>query len=592
MINRIAEYYKKNGSYFFIKQCIKKILRCEQRNYKRYVKQTRITSIQIQEQKNRKFSFMPQISIVVPLYKTPEIFLEDLIESVRSQTYQKWELCLSDGSGLPSPLHEQLHKWSEMDSRIKVYESPVAMHISENTNQALKLCTGDYIVFMDHDDILEPDALFCCIEYLNGKPETELLYTDEDKVSANGNRFFQPHFKPDYNEDLLRSMNYICHMVMVKRSLLQEVGEIREEYDGAQDYDFLLRCVEKTHRIGHIPRVLYHWRVHENSTAKEAGKKEYADGAGCRALQNYYDRKKIAAKVFTTENAGIYRTEYSVEKCDKVSILIPNKDHVEDLERCLYSVKEKAGYDNYEILILENNSEEKETFSFYESITRKEENIRVLYWKEGFNYAAINNWGAQFADGRYLLFLNNDIEWISDGFLREMLSVTQRKEVGITGNLLYYPDGLVQHAGVIIGYSGIAGHAFIGQPSGVPGYFSRIICTQDYSAVTAASMMVEKEVFDAVNGFDERYEVAFNDIDFCLRVRETGKLIVYDPYAKAYHYESKSRGSDESIENRQRFEREKELFKTTWKEYLASGDIYYNKNLTLERPDFEIKKEA
>ena len=592
MSNKIVDFCKENGVKYFVKHCIKKVLNCEQRDYDSYRKSVCVTKEELQGQKLQTFSFMPKISIVVPLYKTPDYFLDCMIESVRKQSYQNWELCLSDGSGNESPIRKKLQEYCEREPRIKVVNNSERLNISANTNKALDLCTGEYVAFMDHDDMLEPDALFCCVEYLNQNSDIDVLYTDEDKISADGRKYFQPHFKSDYNEDLFRSMNYICHFVLVKKELLTQVGGIREQYDGAQDYDFLLRCVEKTKKIGHVPRILYHWRVHENSTAKSVEQKGYAVDAGKRALQDYYKRKGIRANVSETRYPGIYRTQYDLTENPKVSIIIPNKDHIEDLKKCLISIKEKAGYQNYEVLILENNSVEKETFQFYESIEKEEKNLKVIYWTGEFNYAAINNWGASQAEGEYLLFLNNDIEWMSEYFLREMLSVALREEVGVVGSLLYYPNKTVQHAGVVIGYAGIAGHAFIGQPSGVPGYFSRIICVQDYSAVTAACMMVRKSIFDSVNGFDEAFRVAFNDIDFCLRVRELGSLVVYDPYTRAYHYESKSRGSDEKPENKARFEQEKNLFRSKWEKYMVDGDPYYNVNLTLERPDFVIKKEV
>lgn len=590
MGNRVIEYYRQYGMKYFIKHSVKKIMRCEQRSYDRFRRHTEPSREELNRQKEKIFSFMPKISIVVPLYKTPEPYFRSMVESVCAQTYQNWELCLSDGSGKDSPLKELTEEYCRKDARIKVVTSSDRLNISRNTNQALRICTGDYIAFMDHDDLLSGEALFKVVEYLNADPDAELLYSDEDKVSADGKKFFQPHFKSDYNKDLLLSMNYICHLVVVKKTLLNQVGEIRSEYDGAQDYDFLLRCVSVTDKIVHIPKVLYHWRSHENSTARGLDKKDYASDAGERALRDYYQNQNIDAVVKKTKYPGIYRTKYRLLQKPEVTIIIPNKDHVEDLRKCLEAIREKAGYDHYEILIIENNSVQNETFLYYREIEKTCENIRVLYWEDKFNYAAINNWGAVHARGEYLLFLNNDIEWISKNFLREMLSVCQRDDVGIVGSLLYFPDHTVQHAGVVMGYSGIAGHAFIGQPRGQQGYFSRIVCMQDYSAVTAACMMVKKEVFQAVNGFDEMFEVAFNDVDLCLRVRETGKLVVYDPYTCAYHHESKTRGSDETPENKGRFEREKVLLRKRWKKYIIDGDPYYNRNLTLDRPDFSVRE--
>lgn len=590
--NQIAEYYQAFGLKYLVKHSIKKILKCEQREYNKYREVMHLSEKTIREQRTHKFGFEPTISIVVPLFNTPETYLRSMIDSVMNQTYEKWELCLSDGGGKEYGLSDILEDYAKKDCRIKYISGSEKLNIARNTNRALTLCSGSYIAFMDHDDLLAENALFECVSYINKNKDGDLFYTDEDKVSGNGKKFFQPHFKPDFNKDLLLSMNYICHLVVVKRELLLKVGMIKETYEGAQDYDFLLRCIEKTNNIIHIPEILYHWRCHENSTAQGVGKKQYAVKSGRKALQDYFNRNEIDAEVTLTESEGIYRVKYALIEFPKVSIIIPNKDHISDLNKCLEAIRNKAGYNNYEILVIENNSEALETFEFYKKIQNEFSNINVLFWEGKFNYAAINNWGAKQAKGEYILFLNNDVEWISDNFLAEMVSVALRKEVGIVGNLLYFPDNTVQHAGVVMGYSGIAGHAFIGTPRGKAGYFSRIICMQNYSAVTAACMMIRKEVFQVVEGFDESFEVAFNDVDLCLRVLEKGKKIVYDPYAQAYHHESKTRGSDNTVANIERFEREKRLLINRWGKYIEDGDPYYNKNLTLSRPDFTIKREG
>ena len=587
--NRALEYYQKYGLKNFIKHSVKKFLCLEQREYQKYRKDTLPSMEMLECQREKIFPYMPKISIVVPLYRTPEKYLCDMIDSVYSQTYQNWELCLSDGSGEDSDIWNIVEKYRGTDKRIKAINSKKQLCIAENTNRAVELCTGDFIAFMDHDDLLSEDALFRCVEYLNGGKVIELIYTDEDKVSDNGKNFFQPHFKSDFNKDLLLSMNYICHLVVVKKEILQKIGGFRKEFDGAQDYDFLLRCIEVTDKIVHIPYVLYHWRVHDNSTAKGVDRKNFATEAGRKALQDYCDRNNIQAKAENTIYSGIYRIRYLLKEKSKVSIIIPNKDHKEDLELCISSIQKKAGYDCYEIIVIENNSEDEETFLYYETLEKENDRVKIIYWEKEFNFSTINNWGTKYADGEYLLFLNNDVEWISEDFLKEMLSTAQRREVGVVGGLLYFPDDTVQHAGVIIGYSGIAGHAFIGQLRGEQGYFSRIVCMQDYSAVTAACLMVRKDVFIEVNGFDENFKVAFNDIDFCLKVRETGRLVVYNPYIYAYHYESKTRGSDEDSINKERFEKEKNILRKKWKKYIINGDPYYNINLTLKRPDFTIR---
>lgn len=588
MDNRIVEYYKKFGAKKFIKHCIKKVIKFDEKQYEIYRKYMLKTEDDLQKERLTVFEYMPKISIVVPLYKTPEKYLKQMIESVYKQTYSNWELCMSDGSGINSPIEDILSYYEKKDKRIKVCRNDQPLRIAENTNKAIGLCGGEYIAFMDHDDMLSEDALFCCVKYMNEVEKVDLLYTDEDKVSEEGEQYFQPHFKSDFNKDLLLAMNYICHFVLIKKSLLNQVGSVRPEYDGAQDYDLLLRCIEKTKKIGHIPQILYHWRAHEQSTAKEFGSKNYAVSAGQKALQDYFFRNSIDAEVEVTEYDGIYRTRYALCDEPKVSIIIPNKDHIEDLKKCLSAIEKNAGYENYEILILENNSVEKNTFLFYDQLKRESEKIRILYWSDEFNYAKINNWGALQAKGSLYLFLNNDVEWITEFFLKEMVSVIQRDDVGIVGNLLYYPDNIIQHAGVILGYSGIAGHAFIGQSKGERGYFSRIVCMQDYSAVTAACMLVKADLFHEVQGFDEKFKIAFNDVDFCLKVREKEKLVIYDPYIEAYHYESKSRGSDEKPENKQRFEQEKSLLCLKWKGYIEDGDPYYNVNLSRIYPDFRI----
>ena len=587
---QFLKMYNFSNLKFLLKCCIKKVFKCEQREYDIYRKRNHLSDKKLEEHHVKNFPFMPMISIIVPLSNTSEKYLKDMVDSVLKQTYSNWELCISDGGREESKLIDILAEYQKNDCRIKYISSSEKLNIAKNTNQAFKICSGQYIAFLDQDDMLAENALYECVKYINRNLDSDIFYTDEDKVSRDGRNFFQPHFKPDFNKDLLLSMNYICHMVVIKRELILEVGELREEYIGAQDYDFLLRCIDVTNKIVHIPDILYHCRSYGNSVVQSVRKKGYINEVGRKALQDYFARNKLYATVKYTENEGIYRVKYALTSFTKVTIVIPNKDHIEDLNKCLQAIKNKAGYANYEVLIIENNSEEAKTFEYYQWIRKEYDNIKVIFWNGKFNYAAINNWGVTQASGDYLLFLNNDVEWISDNFLEEMVSIALREEVGIVGCLLFFPDNTIQHAGVIMGYSGIAGHAFIGMPRGAKGYFSRVICMQNYSAVTAACMMIEKKVFLDVEGFDESFEVAFNDVDLCLRVLKKGKTIVYDPYAQAYHYESKTRGSDSMSVNIERFEREKKLLIKRWGKYIDNGDPYYNKNLTLRRPDFVIKK--
>lgn len=546
---------------------------------------------ELNKQKKTQFDLQPKISIVVPLYKTPEKYLLRLIECMKEQTYTNWELCLSDGSGKDSPLEQFLKKQQEEDDRIKVIHHEEALRIAENTNAAIEAATGEYIAFADHDDELTPNALFECVKAMNVNKGAVAFYSDEDKMSMDGHKFFQPHFKPDFNLDLLRTVNYICHLFVVRRDLLEQAGMLRKEYDGAQDYDFILRCIEIAgpERIVHIPKILYHWRCHEDSTAENPESKLYAFEAGKRALDEHYRRCGIDADAINGEFLGLYRTKYHRNTDPLISILIPNKDHIADLKRCMDSIDQNASYRNYEYVIVENNSTEEETFAFYKEI-EKRDNVKVVYWKDVFNYAAINNFGAKYAEGEYLLLLNNDTEIINPDCLEEMLGYCMREDVGAVGARLYYEDDTIQHAGVVIGFGGIAGHCFVLQPRGTTGYCHRIICAQNYSAVTAACMMVKKKAFFEVGGLTEQLAVAFNDIDFCLKIRQAGYLIVYNPYAELYHYESKSRGLEDTPEKIARFNKEVQIFERRWPDILRNGDPYYNPNLTLKSQDFSLKR--
>lgn len=587
-----SAYFQRNGLRRTAKRCAEKLFlggRDTGENYMKWRKKHMPSAEELAAQKKTVFSYQPLFSIVVPLYKTPQNYLKELVDSVKAQTYRNWELCLSDGSGEKSPLTDFLADVQDKDHRIKTVHTGKRLAISENTNEALKLAEGDVIIFADHDDLLPANALFECAKALNEQPDTDMLYTDEDKVSMNGKEFFQPHFKPDFNMDLLRSMNYFCHLVAVKRELLEKAGNLNPEFDGAQDYDFVFRCVEQAQKIHHIPKVLYHWRAHKDSTAENPQSKRYAFEAGKRAVQAHYDRCKIPAIAEEGEYPGLYRSRYIFHEHPLVSVIIPNKDHVEDLKKCIDSVREKSSYPNLEFVIIENNSTQEETFAYYRALEAEHKNVRVVYWKEEFNYSKINNFGVEQARGEYLLFMNNDIEMINDDCIEELLGPCMREDVGAVGARLYYPDDTIQHAGVIIGFGGIAGHAFIGMGRAENGYFSRIICAADLSAVTAACMMVKRSVFEESGGFDENLRVAFNDIDLCLKIRSLQKLVVYNPYAELYHCESKSRGYEDTPEKVARFNREADMFLKKWPDILKDGDPAYNPNLTLARSDFSLK---
>lgn len=549
---------------------------------------------ELERQRNATWETMPLFSVIVPLYRTPERFLREMLESVTEQTYAGWELCLSDGAGDVAETETEriVKEYQKQYSNIYYVRSDAPLQIAENTNLAMTLAKGEYLVFMDHDDTLTPDALYEMARAVcEAKPD--LLYSDEDKLDMKTGRYFMPHFKPDFNIDLLRSVNYICHLCVIKKELADRLGGLRPEINGAQDYDYVLRATEQTERIHHIPKVLYHWRSHENSTAENPESKRYAFEAGKRAIMEHYERLGLPAVAEDGISPGIYRTGYHWKERPFVSVLIPNKDHTEDLDKCLKSLF-RSSYDNYEILVIENNSEKQETFAYYDAIQKEHAQVRVVTYRseEGFHYSKINNFGAQYARGEYLLLLNNDIEFIGTECLAELMGFAQREDVGAVGARLYFADDTIQHAGVVIGFGGIAGHTFVNQPRAELGYFARAMCQQDYSAVTAACMLTRAADFRAVGGLTEELSVAFNDIDYCMKLREKGKLIVYNPYAEAYHYESKSRGAEDTPEKKLRFHREILWFGERWKKILDEGDPYYNPNLTLDRADFALKPRA
>lgn len=555
-------------------------------DYEEWYRNHRPSEEELERQRKEKFDYMPLISILVPLYNTPESFLKQMIQSVRAQTYGNWELCIANANPGNKEVGDILRIASEKDKRIRVTDVPENEGIAQNTNAALKIASGEYVGLLDHDDLLTKDALYEVVKALNQQEKPEMLYSDEDKVTTDLTEHFQPYMKPDFNLDLLRSNNYICHFFVAKKSLIEDVGAFRGEFNGAQDYDLILRCSEKAAGIAHIPRILYHWRVHKASTADNPASKMYAFDAGKSAIEDHLKRCGQDGEVSHAKDLGYYRVKYEVKGSPLVSIIIPNKDEVESLDKCLQSI-EKSTYKNYEIIVVENNSVKDETFAYYKKIEAK--GVKVVYWEKGFNYSAINNYGASYAKGDYLLLLNNDVEVITPDWLEEMLGNCQRKEVGIVGVKLYYPDDTVQHAGIIVGIGGVAGNIFVGLPRRYTGYFHKASVQQDLSAVTAACMMVKRSVYEAVKGLDEKLQVAFNDVDFCLRVRKAGYLVVYNPYAELYHYESKTRGPEDTKEKARRFYSELEYMRSHHLDILKSGDPMYNRNLTLTKWDYSLK---
>lgn len=555
-------------------------------DYEAWYRNHKPSEQELERQRKEMFKYQPVISILVPVYNTPEDFLKQMIQSVRKQTYGNWELCIANANPSQKIVCEILNIAQQKDKRIRITEVPENEGIAQNTNAALKIATGEYIGLLDHDDLLTPDALYEVVRELNKVNRPQMVYSDEDKVTTDLSEHFQPFMKPDYNLDLLRSNNYICHFFVAQKALVEKVGGFRAEFNGAQDYDLILRCSECAKHISHIPRILYHWRVHKASTADNPASKMYAFDAGKRAIEEHLERCGQGAEVFHTKDLGFYRVRYRVQGNPLISIIIPNKDQCDILDQCLKSI-EQSTYKNYEIIIVENNSVEDKTFAYYDQI--QSEHIRVIRWEKGFNYSAINNFGVEHSNGDFILLLNNDVKIISRDWLEEMISHCQRPEVGIVGAKLYYPDHTIQHAGIIIGIGGVAGNIFAGMPGRYTGYFHKASIQQDLSAVTAACMMVKRSVFQEAGGLEEELQVAFNDVDFCLKVREAGYLVVYDPYVELYHYESKTRGTENTKEKVRRFQSEIEFMRSRWTEILKQGDPMYNPNLTLTKWDYSLK---
>lgn len=587
-------YFKKNGAKKGFKKIHNKFFRLETVSYEKFQKGALPSAHELDRQRKDyaqwKKEQCPLFSIVVPMYHTPTEYLDALIQSIQAQTYGEWELCLADGS---AAAHERfagaVAGKTMVQGQIRYQWLGANLGIAGNTNAALAMAQGDYVVLADHDDLLTPDALYHFAAVIRDNIQADVIYSDEDKTDKKGKKFYDPHFKPDFNEDLLRSMNYICHLLAVRRSLAEEIGGFSAEYDGAQDYDFIFRATERARQVVHVPRILYHWRCHSASTAENPESKRYAFEAGLRAIQAHYERLGIRASVTHGAKPGMYVTHYERPYDPLVSVIIPTKDHHQDLDRTIRSVLACTSYQNLEWIIVENNSTEAETFAYYEALKKELPNVKVVTWEKGFNYAAINNFGAKFAKGEYLWLLNNDLEMITNDCVDGLLNPCMRPEIGIVGARLYYGDNTVQHAGVIVGLGGVAGHAFVGQPRYDCGYMAKDWCTQRLSAVTAACLMIRRSVFEEVGGFSEDLAVAFNDVDLCLKVRRAGFEILYNAQVESYHYESKTRGLEDTPEKVARFNGEMDLFKEKWEQELRAGDPYYNVNLTLARNDFTLR---
>ena len=565
---------------------------------------------QAKVERETRFAYMPKISILVPLYNTDETMLKEMIDSVLYQTYENWQLCLADGSDAAHAYVEEVcRKYMEAEgerARIVYRRLERNEGISGNTNQCYKLADGEYIGLFDHDDILHPSVLFEYVKAIN-EQGADYLYCDETTFqSGDINHMLTMHFKPDYAPDNLRANNYICHFSVFKRTLLEGTELFRSRFDGSQDHDMILRLTDRAKKVVHIPRLMYYWRCHPASVASNIGAKTYAIDAARGAVADHlrshgYDNFKITStRAFET----IFKIRYEIIGNPKVSIVITNKDHAVDLKRCISSIYEKSTYENWEIIVVENNSTEDSIWAYYKELTGKDVKnegnslsedgkVRVVVYETNgsFNYSAVNNFGASFASGEYILLLNNDTEVITVNWLEELLMYAQREDVGAVGAKLYYPDKTIQHAGVVLalGAHRTAGHSHYKQPKANLGYMGRLCYTQNVSAVTGACLMVKKALFDEVGGLDEGFAISLNDVDFCLKLREKGYLNVFTPFAECFHYESISRGLDDQGEKAERYNRESEQFRAKWKDVLEAGDPYYNKNFSLDRSDFSLK---
>lgn len=558
--------------------------------YKIWLEKNEPTKKEIEEQRKVKFEYEPKISLLVPMFNTPYNFFEELVDCLINQTYSNWELCLADGSPKED---EALKPIINKDKRIKYKYLNENKGIAGNTNECIKLATGDFIALFDHDDLLPVVCLYEVVKAINENPNVEFLYSDEDKITTLDKPRFSPHFKPDFSLDFLRANNYICHFSVFKKELMDKLGGERSKYDGAQDFDIILRMAETVNpkNIVHIPKILYHWRVHPNSTAQaDVESKPYAFEAGVTVVQDHIDRVGLKGKVEHGASLGTYRVKYDIIGNPKVSIIIPNKDGKEYLQPCIESILKETTYNNYEIIIVENNSEKEETFEYYKELEKNEKITVLKYPEKGFNYSKIINYGVKNCTGDYVLQLNSDTKVITKEWLEDMLGFAQREDVGAVGVKLYYPDDTIQHAGIILGVDTVAAHLFRGLPKHVHGYFAREGSIQNLSAVTAACMMSKKSIYEEVGYMDENLAVAFNDLDFCLKIRQAGKLIVFDPFVELYHYESKIRGYEDTPEKQERFQKEIDKFLNKWKDFYDKGDPYYNLNFSKDSAQYQINE--
>ncbi len=536
-----------------------------------------------------KLKYKPLISVVIPVFKPDLANLNACLQSIEEQIYESWQVCIHD-DGSDKEVQNTLSQWNQKDDRFQYTSGDRHLHISGASNKALANCNGDFVAFVDQDDLLSVDALYRIVEALHLDREIDIVYSDHDKISPSG-QYILPYFKSDYNPDLILCHNYIGHLLVVRRTLGQEIGWFREGYEGAQDYDLILRLIRRTDRIHHIARVLYHWRQSPQSTAASIDFKPYAVRATRLALEEHLNSSGIKGEVLEAKPPNTFRVKREVSQEHLVSIIIPFADKPLLLLRCIESIRKHDHYRKFEVILLSNNSVLRETLDLIDKVTAEDSRFHLARYDVPFNYSKINNWAASKAKGKYLLFLNNDTEVLHDQWLTNMVEHITRPEVGAVGAKLLYPERTIQHAGVIIGVGGTAAHAFKGFPEGNFGYYGRAALQQNLSAVTGACMLVKRSIFQELEGFDEtNLKVSFSDIDLCLRIREAGFLVVFTPYTVLIHHESKTRGADPLIPGSRAYE-EVKYFQQRWSKILHEGDPYYNLNLSRNSTDFSLRME-
>jgi len=590
LLNKTIKYAEQNGVKRTVRHIVKRIndvRACRAFHYSLIPDADKLKA-------ERSFQFPEKIriSIITPVYNTDLALLQEMIESVLAQTYVNWELCLADGSDAQhAQTGDICREYAQKDSRIIYRKLEANTGISGNTNAGIAMSSGEYLALLDHDDMLHPSALFEVTQAIC-EQKADFIYTDETTFRNKPEDAYYPHLKPDYAPDTLRGNNYICHLTVFSRTLLNKTGMFRSCCDGSQDYDMILRLTDNARCIVHVPKMLYYWRSHAGSVANNISAKPYAIESARNAVADHLRKHGYSHFTITSTRAfeTIFKISYEIIGEPKVSIVIPNKDHVEDLQRCIKSIIEKSTWENYEIVIVENNSTTKEIFAYYEEL-KNNPRIKIVTYEGEFNYSKINNFGVSHTTGDYVLLLNNDTQVITINWMEELLMYAQRPDIGAVGGKLYYADKTIQHAGVVIGLGAhrTAGHVHHKQKRENLGYMGRLCYAQNMTAVTGACLMVKKSCYEEVGGLEESFAVSLNDVDFCLKLRKAGYLNIFTPFAELYHYESISRGLDDSGEKAQRYQEESDRFRAKWAKELEAGDPYFNPNFTLDKPDFSLK---